>query len=96
MREKVARLLQQNGEARGVERVRRGELGVEPVEDELDVAVAGEECLGEDRQPRAAPGCRVRPFRKQGGNARCVALVGGVMQLVDAVERAKRIISGVE
>ena len=96
MREKVARLLQRGGDTRGLESVRRGVLGVERVEDELDVAVAGEECLGEDRQPRAAPGCRVRQFRKHGGNARCVALVGGVMQLVDAVERAKRIISGVE
>ena len=82
--DKEARLLQLNGDEGGFERVRRGVLGVERVDhDADDVAVAGGKRLVEDRPPREAQGRRVRPRRKQGSNARGVALVGGVMQRVD-------------
>ena len=87
MRDKVGRLLQPNGDARGLE-------GVDDEPD--DVMVAGGKRLVEDRPPRAAPGRGVRPRSKEGNNARGVALVGGVMRWMDDGEQAKRILSGVE
>ena len=87
MRDNVACLLQPNGDARGLERVRRGVLCVERVEDDDpdDVTVAGGRSIVEDRPSGTAPGRGVRPRSKQDCNERGVALVGGVVQRVDAV-----------
>ena len=86
VRDKVARLLQRGGDARGLERVRRGVLRVERVDDKPDdVAVARGNRLVQDRPSRAAPSSGVRASCKQLSDMGGVARVGGVVKPADAV-----------
>ena len=82
--DKVARLLQRGGDARCLERVRRGVLRVERVDDKPDdVAVAGSNRLVQDRPPRAAPRRGVRSCGKRRSDKGGVARVGGEMKRAD-------------